>query len=768
MPSVLTYPGVYVEELPSGVRTITGVGTSITAFVGYTASGPLDTPVRIFNFGDYTRAFGGLNRDSDLSYAVQQFFQNGGGDAYVVRVANGAVAATVGLQDLAGDLVLTATAASKGVWGNAVRLDVDYATASPYSTFNLVVSRVDATEKAVETEEFRGLSMNSAAPNYAVDVVNAGSRLVRLTRMVASDATGFPTAGYSLSGSLAPFGPTLTASQTTIKGVLDGTKPFELTLGLPVGNMGQALGSLTAAINTAGLTGKLSANEANAAGANTAGGGFIVLRSTIPAGGHGEKSSVVIVPAASNDGSARLKFGVGNGGREVEGAAPRRPAPTGLLGGELPTANVAGTNKLAGAMTTATPGGGSVSLASFPQTNFGVISPGPGLAAQVQAFVRNGFGTPLGDRVAVTQVGNRLQLRLLEGTPHDMVAFTVPGTGGATALELVAGTGIVPNVRRYALGVGVTAGAQVAGVPGNDGNLPDGNDYVGDEAGKRGIYALRDVDLFNLLCLPGSPRLIPAAQSDVLQKAVTLCTDERAFLIMDPPENATRETVAAWATGVTTSSYAAVYWPRIMASDPLEQFRVRPMPASGAIAGVMARTDAERGVWKAPAGTDASLRGTQGLAYQLTDMENGPLNKVAVNALRTFPAFGSVVWGARTRAGNDDTPSDYKYVPVRRLALYLEESLFRGTQWVVFEPNAEPLWAQIRLNVGAFMNNLFRQGAFKGTTPAQAYLVRCDATTTTQNDIDLGIVRIVVGFAPLKPAEFVILQIQQLAGQVAV
>jgi hypothetical protein len=220
------------------------------------------------------------------------------------------------------------------------------------------------------------------------------------------------------------------------------------------------------------------------------------------------------------------------------------------------------------------------------------------------------------------------------------------------------------------------------------------------------------------------------------------------------------------ATGTTRN--AAVYWPRIMAADPLEQFRVRQMPASGAIAGVIARTDAERGVWKAPAGTEASLRGTQGLSYLLTDMENGPLNKVAINALRTFPAFGSVVWGARTRAGSDDTPDDYKYVPVRRLALFLEESLFRGTQWVVFEPNAEPLWAQIRLNVGAFMNNLFRQGAFEGTTPAQAYLVRCDASTTTQNDIDLGRVNILVGFAPLKPAEFVVLQIQQLAGQLAV
>jgi len=109
---------------------------------------------------------------------------------------------------------------------------------------------------------------------------------------------------------------------------------------------------------------------------------------------------------------------------------------------------------------------------------------------------------------------------------------------------------------------------------------------------------------------------------------------------------------------------------------------------------------------------------------------------------------------------------EYKYVPVRRLALYIEESLYRGTQWVVFEPNDEPLWAQIRLNIGAFMHGLFRQGAFQGKTPRDAYFVKCDKETTTQNDIDLGIVNIVVGFAPLKPAEFVIIKIQQIAGKI--
>jgi uncharacterized protein len=193
--------------------------------------------------------------------------------------------------------------------------------------------------------------------------------------------------------------------------------------------------------------------------------------------------------------------------------------------------------------------------------------------------------------------------------------------------------------------------------------------------------------------------------------------------------------------------------------------QVQSFPAAGAIAGAIARTDGTRGVWKAPAGLDAVLDGVTELDVSLTDPNIGELNPLGVNCLRVAPGNGHVVWGARTRAGNDRLASEWKYLPVRRTALFLEESLYRGTQWVVFEPNAEPLWAQIRLNVGAFMNTLFRQGAFAGTTPREAYFVKCDGETTTQNDINLGIVHIIVGFAPLKPAEFVVVQIQQIAGQ---
>jgi phage tail sheath protein FI len=260
--------------------------------------------------------------------------------------------------------------------------------------------------------------------------------------------------------------------------------------------------------------------------------------------------------------------------------------------------------------------------------------------------------------------------------------------------------------------------------------------------------------------------------TQVATDAVKLCTDRRAIYILDAPQHDgkrdTMDSIMNWldSNASLRSRNAAVYFPRVDIADPLNGFRLRPTAPSGTIAGLYARTDSARGVWKAPAGTEASLSGVQKLEYKLTDPENGVLNPLAINCLRNFPVYGPVCWGARTLYGADQLSDDYKYIPVRRLALFIEESLYRGTQWVVFEPNDEPLWAQIRLNVGAFMHNLFRQGAFQGQTPQEAYFVKCDKVTTTQSDINLGIVNVVVGFAPLKPAEFVVIQIQQMAGQI--
>jgi phage tail sheath protein FI len=257
---------------------------------------------------------------------------------------------------------------------------------------------------------------------------------------------------------------------------------------------------------------------------------------------------------------------------------------------------------------------------------------------------------------------------------------------------------------------------------------------------------------------------------------MSYCAKRRAMLIVDPPAawGANKDTAAAKAvaglstlglTGVDARN-AALYFPRVIQSDPLLGGQLDAFVPCGIVAGVMARTDTQRGVWKAPAGLDASLNGTQGLQANLNDAENGMLNPLAINCLRFFPASGRVIWGARTLRGSDQLGDEYKYVPIRRLALYIEETLYRATQWVVFEPNDEPLWAQIRLNIGSFMNGLFRLGAFQGTTPKDAYFVKCDKETNPQNDIDKGIVNIVVGFAPLKPAEFVVIKLQQIAGQI--
>ena len=282
-----------------------------------------------------------------------------------------------------------------------------------------------------------------------------------------------------------------------------------------------------------------------------------------------------------------------------------------------------------------------------------------------------------------------------------------------------------------------------------------------------GYHLLDRVDLFNLLCVPGE------GDSTTLSTLEQFCHDRRAMLIIDSKSSDTfnsLRTAKGPDTGITAgdnATNAAFFFPWILAPDPERSNAVGTFPPCGFVAGICARTDGTRGVWKAPAGTEASLTGASGVAIQLTDTENGILNPMAVNCIRNFDVYGTVVWGSRTLQGNDQIGSEWKYIPVRRTALFLEESLFRALKWVVFEPNDEPLWAQIRLNVGAFMQNLFRQGAFQGKTPQDAYFVKCDKDTTTQNDINLGIVNIVVGFAPLKPAEFVIISIQQMAGQIA-
>ena len=531
MPSSLTYPGVYIDEIPSGVRTITGVATSITAFIGSARQGPTDEPITIFSFADFERLFGGLWVDSPMSYAVQDFYLNGGSQAIIVRLHNGATAATISVPVEGAD-PLSLEAASVGAWGNKLNVLVDYKTknSADEKLFNLTI-----IEDGGASEKFLNVSVDPANPRYLPRVLEQGSMLVR----VRKDESG--------------------------TWIVPETRPKET----------------------------------------------------------------------------------------VTEDTPPKPAP---------------------------------------------------IAADADS------GTN----------GNAL-----------------------TADQFVGG----------------------------------GGDNDKTEEQKKGIYALRKTDLFNLLCLPPLTREGDMPET-VYQKALVLCVERRAMLLVDPKAewSANKETAAAKARdglsqlGLSSleARNAALFFPRVLKADPKRDGQLDTFVPCGIVAGVMARTDVQRGVWKAPAGLDAALNGIQGLEVNLNDQENGVLNPLGINCLRSFPVNGRVVWGARTLRGADQLADEYKYIPVRRLALFIEESLYRGTQWVVFEPNDEPLWGQIRLNIGAFMQNLFRQGAFQGKSPREAYFVKCDKETTTQNDINLGIVNIIVGFAPLKPAEFVVIKLQQMAGQIEV
>jgi phage tail sheath protein FI len=643
MPVAPTYPGVYVEELPSGVHAITGVSTAVTAFLGYFSQGPLNTATRVLSVADLERSFGGLIANSEAGYGVRQFFANGGSEAWVVRVAaSGSEPATAGIEiaeTSGGGAILSAKAASPGDWGNSVRLAVDYNTTSPTTRFNLTVTLVDGSSPpvALATEVYRNLNLDPADPNYAPAVVNSASALVTLEPVGSPAATALPAATGTVSTDIS----TLTLSSLTGEDmtVTLGANVLTTTFSLP-----------TAPANLTGLASALQAQ----------------LRSL--------------------------------------GTPPAMPTAT-------------------------------VSLVP-------------------------GSGTEM-----------TLQISAVVSDPSDTLTFS-----GALAGSLGIASPALTNVLQYGLGA-TAAGAASAPTTGTPGGQPDATGLLGDPLAKTGLYALDGVDQFEILCLPDLMNLSDTAASSVISAAETYCEARWAFLVVDVPQSSAggtggseRDSLAGiqdWIAQNATlrSSYAALYFPRPQIPDPLNGYRLRSVAASGTIAGLYASTDGARGVWKAPAGTAATLTNVAALAYKMTDAENGVLNPLAVNCLRSLPVYGNVCWGARTLDGADQLASQWKYVPVRRLALYLEASLYQGTQWVVFEPNDEPLWSQIRLNVGTFMQGLFKQGAFQGSTPASAYFVKCDSDTTTQADINLGVVNILVGFAPLEPAEFVILQIQQIAGQ---
>lgn len=734
-----TYPGVYIQELPSAVHTIAGVATSITAFVGFTARGIDNRAEEIFSFADYERLFGGLAPASEVSYAVQQFFANGGTQAYVVRVPrHGAQGARVVFNSL------TFTALSSGTWADShVILDVDYSgvdQTADATAFNLTVTNlVDGT-----VETFPNVSLNNTLKNYVVAVVNDpdnGSQLVNVA------LSGSPASAPAMSG----------------------------VVGTPLTPYGvnSALGGTTAVTGTVALT-----NKSNA----------VV--------GTGTTFTSALAPGQwvefASDATHQYQVGQIADNTHLTLATPFLGATTGST---TVTAANASANQDYGILL-------SVSSPTTPPAplplNVKVFSNATslpqsvaGLAAQLQRAINTALAVQMPGasvQASVSGTGTSQALRvnaLVPQVPDAVVTFTAPTTSlhdASAALGLSAPAGV--NVAHYALGTGngtasnAWGGSQTSSQAGSDGSgLPQTGDLIGDQALFTGIYALEKVDLFNLLCIPeatraaaGNPSALDSTvdPNSIFGAAIALCDRRRAFLLVDAPPNVNAVSAAVdWKSSqlAVNDANGAAFFPRLRLPDPLNNFQLRTFAPCGVVAGLYARIDSTRGVWKAPAGIEATLAGVQSLVYKLTDPENGVLNPLGLNCFRTFPVYGSVLWGARTLVGADAETSQWKYVPVRRVALFIEESLYRGTQWVVFEPNDEPLWAAIRLNVGSFMNDLFRKGAFQGQTPAEAYFVKCDSETTTQSDIDNGIVNILVGFAPLKPAEFVIIQIQQMAGQ---
>lgn len=647
MPQV-SYPGVYIQEIPSGVRPVTSVSTSIGAFIDFFPKGPLNEAVQIFGMSDFERIYGGLDDRSEASYAIAQFFLNGGSQAYVVRVTNAgspAVAASVTAQDPSGaNDILEFTAANPGVWGNAIRIDVDHDTATPASLFNLTVTLYDGTgarARPLVAEKFLNLSVAAANTRFVETVVNDESNLVRVRYVPSPATTDLPSPNGSMSADV---------DAVAFNGLSGDT--LDVTYG--------------------GIT-----------------------------------ATVTLEDWAA-------------GGITVSTAAAFRP--------------------------------------------------------YLERAIRQGHTSVAftGARVELVQYGAAdVRLRILAGRGGDeyntSTAMTFSGAT-ATTLTLPAAGNARANVQQYALGTTTSFAALTAGVAGTDGGLPGATDIIGTQAVEphTGMFALDYVDLFNILCIPRATELNDTEMRTVVSSALAYCESKRAFMIVDVPENIDEtQEMKEWLDDHTEFRHqnAAIYFPRPRIPDPENEYRLRAVGASGTLAGVYARTDGTRGVWKTPAGIEATLAGVTELATKLTDAQNGTLNPLGINCLRSFPVYGNIAWGGRTLVGADALASDWKYLAVRRLTLMIEESLFRGTKWVVFEGNDEKLWAKIRQNIGAYMMSLFRDGAFQGTDPKKAFYVKCDKETTTQTDINNGIVNIEVGFAPLKPAEFVVIKIQQIAGQ---
>ncbi|MEX2565512.1 MAG: phage tail sheath C-terminal domain-containing protein [Cyclobacteriaceae bacterium] len=786
-----SYPGVYVQEVPSGVRTIAGVSTSVAIFIGRAPKGTMNDPVLCLSYTDFEKEFSGDNSLSDMPQQVKLFFINGGTKCYVSRIANGATQASSTLLTESAADALTLTAKQSGLIGESIRAVVTYKGPSPENTFNIELFRWETNNlgqrvKANDNEYWQNLSMDPRSPLFAPNFLSQKSKLVE----AALPGAQAPSSGSSTSGLPVNFISGTPASKPTAWATKLGSTVTTNKIGVNVDGKGLVevdfsgivIGSIAVGTFTADLAAAIKQAIEQAYITRGILGVTVTVSfqiGPVPEAGPPDASEflkivsaaadgyVLITPAGTNDLSGPLMLGTGQGGLEIGPYASFRPAPTGF---SIKATDISVLNKIAtAAPATLT----SINLDAIDNLGAPVTAPVPLvlLAADTlgqrlqkikdaindfqQNNVRNFFWK-------AELWGSRLAIIPTRG--DDNFISTIIASQPVVD-NIITTANFNKNVFYYSVGNNGSGAFQTpSATKASDGTAPELSDY--DQ-----VYLTieKEVDLFNLMILPKDKNPpLSFVHEDLYGPASSFCEQKRAFLLMDPPDEWTKvQEVINGISGLRvglSKKYSAVFYPRISVNQDGIKTQVGP---SGAMAGLIARTDASRGVWKAPAGTEADLRGIIGLEYKFSDQENGVLNPVAINTLRIFPS-GIVNWGARTMDGDNDFGSEWKYIPVRRTALFIEESLYRGLKWVVFEPNDEPLWAQIRLNVGAFMHNLFRQGAFQGIKKQDAYFVKCDSETTTQNDINLGMVNIWVGFAPLKPAEFVILYLQQMTGQIQV
>lgn len=662
--AVTTYPGVYIQEVSSGVRPIAAASTSVAAFLGEAEKGEIGKAVKIYNFTEYQNKYGDFLDHSDLTHAVYQFFNNGGSECYIVRVTGeNTETASIVLNDRAASgsraESLTISARSPGEWGNALAVVIEAGTLDPVNEFNLTVYE-EEDGQFTELEAFENLSMTPTTPNF-VEAATASSLYI----VVAVNDSNANVAAGTSRGADAP------AS-------LEGTGQTRLRINI-----------------------------------NNDGHQEVDLQDGVG----GDSGQAADLSTAANIATA-LQFVVGQLERQHESTAQ-------------------------GAFDNFTCGVVSVDVGGTPTDVLLLTSGEPGPASSVRVL-------PAAD--GTQDASFLLNLGALAGG-QEMLG------GAVTQPVLTADT----SSERYFVGDDATAtgdgtGAVRSVTLGSDGDpVNDDNPFLG------AFGALDPIEDVSLLAVPGR------GSSFLMGEAMSYCENRPlsdCFFIGDmaPTDNTVEAAQTFWQGISPKNSYGAVYLPWMRVPDPTGQ-SAEPIlvPPSGFVAGLYAKTDAQRGVWKAPAGTAAALSGAIGLDADFTDVQQGNLNPKNINVIRRFNASGIVLWGARTITSD----AEWQYIPVRRVAIMLRVSIYNGIQWAVFEPNDEPLWAALRLNIGAFMNNLFRQGAFQGATPSEAYFVKCDSETTTQADIDLGIVNVLVGFAPLKPAEFVVVKISQKAGQTA-